>query len=75
MSRLENLQYRAAKIVTGALHFTSKDKLNSELEKTKLELEKSKKEYEEIKKLKIAENTSKARKYFCHVERRCGDVS
>ena len=31
IARLENLQYRAAKIVTGALHFTSKDKLNSEL--------------------------------------------
>ena len=29
--RLENLQYRAAKIVTGAYHFTSKDKLNIEL--------------------------------------------
>ena len=28
MSRLDNLQYRAAKIVSGALHFTSKDKLN-----------------------------------------------
>ena len=31
IARLEKLQYRAAKIVTGALHFTSKDKLNSEL--------------------------------------------
>ena len=31
MARLENLQYRAGKIVTGALHFTSKDKLNAEL--------------------------------------------
>ena len=31
MSRLESLQYRAAKIVTGALHYTSKDKLNVEL--------------------------------------------
>ena len=31
LSRLENLQYRAAKIVTGALHYTSKDKLNVEL--------------------------------------------
>ena len=31
LARLENLQYRAAKIVTGALHFTSKDKLNAEL--------------------------------------------
>ena len=28
MSRLESLQYRAAEIVTGALHYTSKDKLN-----------------------------------------------
>ena len=28
---LEKLHYRAATIVTGALHFTSKDKLNSEL--------------------------------------------
>ena len=31
IARLEKLQYRAAKVVTGALHFTSKDKLNSEL--------------------------------------------
>ena len=31
IARLENLQYRAAKIVTGALYFTSKDKLNAEL--------------------------------------------
>ena len=31
ISRLENLQYRAAKIVTGAYHYTSKDKLNNEL--------------------------------------------
>ena len=31
IARLENLQYRAAKIVSGALHFTNKDKLNSEL--------------------------------------------
>ena len=31
ISRLENIQYRAAKIVTGAFHFTSKDKLNIEL--------------------------------------------
>ena len=31
LARLENLQYRAAKIVTGTLHFTSKDKLNAEL--------------------------------------------
>ena len=29
--RLENLQYRAAKIVTGAFHFTSRNKLNVEL--------------------------------------------
>ena len=31
MSRLEKIQYRAAKLVTGALHLTSKDKLNAEL--------------------------------------------
>ena len=31
VGRLENIQYRAGKIVTGALHFTSKNKLNSEL--------------------------------------------
>ena len=31
ISRLEQLQYRAAKIVTGAFHFTNKDKLNVEL--------------------------------------------
>ena len=31
IARLGKLQYRAAKVVTGALHFTSKDKLNSEL--------------------------------------------
>ena len=31
IARLENVQYRAAKIVCGALHFTNKDKLNSEL--------------------------------------------
>ena len=31
ISRLENVQYRAAKIVTGAFHFTSKEKLNNEL--------------------------------------------
>ena len=30
MSRLEKIQYRAAKVVTGALHLTSKDKLNAE---------------------------------------------
>ena len=31
LARLENLQYRAAKIVTGALHFTNREKLNVEL--------------------------------------------
>ena len=31
IARLEQIQYRAAKLVTGALHLTSKDKLNSEL--------------------------------------------
>ena len=31
IARLENVQYRAAKLVTGALHFTSKEKLNLEL--------------------------------------------
>ena len=31
LARLDNIQYRAGKIVTGAYHFTSKDKLNSEL--------------------------------------------
>ena len=31
IARLENVQYRAAKVVTGALHFTSKEKLNLEL--------------------------------------------
>jgi hypothetical protein len=30
IARLENLQYRAAKIITRALHFTSKEKLNTE---------------------------------------------
>ena len=30
-TKLENLQYRAGKIVTGALHYTNKMKLNSEL--------------------------------------------
>ena len=29
--RLEQLQYRAAKLVTGALHFSNREKLNSEL--------------------------------------------
>ena len=31
LARLERVQYRAAKLVTGALHFTSKEKLNLEL--------------------------------------------
>ena len=31
LARLEQLQYRAAKVVTGALHFTSRAKLNEEL--------------------------------------------
>ena len=31
LARLENLQYKAGKIVTGAYHYTSKDKLNKEL--------------------------------------------
>ena len=31
LARLEQLQYRAAKVVTGALHFTSRVKLNDEL--------------------------------------------
>ena len=31
ISRLENIQYRAAKIVTGTFHLTSKEKLNIEL--------------------------------------------
>ena len=31
IARLEKLQYRAAKLVTGALHFTSMEKLNIEL--------------------------------------------
>ena len=31
IGRLENIQYRAGKIVSGALHYTSKDKLNLEL--------------------------------------------
>ena len=31
LARLENLQYTAAKIVTGAFSFTSKNKLNTEL--------------------------------------------
>ena len=32
LNRLENLQYRSAKVVTGALHFTSRDKLNEDLD-------------------------------------------
>ena len=31
LAQLDNLQYRAAKLVTGALHFTNKEKLNIEL--------------------------------------------
>lgn len=31
LARLENLQYKAGKVVTGAYHLTSKDKLNLEL--------------------------------------------
>ena len=31
LARLENLQYKAGKLVTGALHFTSREKLNIEL--------------------------------------------
>ena len=31
LARLDRLQYRAGKLVAGALHFTSKDKLNDEL--------------------------------------------
>ena len=31
IARFENVQYKAGKVVTGALHFTSKDKLNLEL--------------------------------------------
>ena len=31
LARLEKVQYQAAKLVTGTLHFTSKDKLNVEL--------------------------------------------
>ena len=30
-TRLENVQYRSAEIVTGALHYTSKENLNNEL--------------------------------------------
>ena len=31
LARLDKIQYRAAKLVTGALHFTNKEKLNKEL--------------------------------------------
>ena len=31
IARLERVQYRAAKIVTGALHYSSREKLNNEL--------------------------------------------
>ena len=31
LCRLEQLQYRAAKVVTGALHLTRREKLNDEL--------------------------------------------
>ena len=31
LARLDNIQYRAAKLVTGAYHLTSRDKLNNEL--------------------------------------------
>ena len=31
LARLENIQYRAAKLVTGTFHFTNKEKLNLEL--------------------------------------------
>ena len=31
LARLDRLQYKAGKLVTGALHFTSRDKLNIEL--------------------------------------------
>ena len=31
IARLERIQYKAGKIVSGALHFTNKEKLNSEL--------------------------------------------
>ena len=31
ITRLEKVQYQAAKLVTGTLHFTSKEKLNNEL--------------------------------------------
>ena len=31
LARFDRLQYRAAKLVTGALHFTSREKLHNEL--------------------------------------------
>ena len=31
LARLDNLQYRAGKLVTGALHFNNKENLNNEL--------------------------------------------
>ena len=31
LARLDRIQYRAAMLVTGALHFTNKEKLNKEL--------------------------------------------
>ena len=31
LARLDNIQYRAAKLVTGTYHLTSRDKLNDEL--------------------------------------------
>ena len=31
IARLDRLQYKAGKLVTGALHFTSRDKVNIEL--------------------------------------------
>ena len=31
LARLDRIQYRAGKLVTGALHYTSRDKLNNEL--------------------------------------------
>ena len=30
LARLDKIQYRAAKIVTGAMHFTNREKLNTE---------------------------------------------
>ena len=31
LARLDNIQYKAAKLVTGAFHLTNKEKLNKEL--------------------------------------------